>query len=78
MVPYQEDGRRFEPQKVDEALLYVDRNFSFHPYNINYSITHLQICTRSGFTGFLNRLDQAGMVDRIFDPLRRNHLQGLS
>lgn len=78
IVPYQEDGRRFEPQKADEALLYVDRKFPFSPYNIEYSITHLQICTRSGFTGFLNRLDQPGTVDRIFDPLRRNHLRGLS
>jgi hypothetical protein len=76
VVPYAEDGTRHDPQKVDEATLFVDRPFEYSPLNIKYKITHLHICTRLGFSTFLNKLEQPGMVDRIFDPIRRERLRG--
>jgi hypothetical protein len=76
VVPYSEDGTRHEPQKVEDTTLYVDRPFEYSPVKIKYTITHLHICTRSGFTAFLNKLEQPGMVDRIFDPIRRERLRG--
>jgi hypothetical protein len=75
VVPYAEDGTRHEPQKVEEATLYVDRPCEYNSVNVKYRITHLHICTRSGFSSFLNKLDQPGMVDRIFDPIRRERLR---
>jgi hypothetical protein len=76
VVPYAEDGTRHEPQKVEEATLYVDRPFEYSPLNVKYRITHLHICTRTGFAAFLNKLEQPVMVDRIFDPIRRDRLRG--
>jgi hypothetical protein len=76
VVPYAENGSRYEPQKVEEATLFVDRQFDYSSLNIKYTITHLHICTRSGFAAFLNKLDRLGIVDRIFNPIRRERLRG--
>ena len=76
VVPYAEDGQRHEPREVEETTLYVDRHFDYTSLNIKYTISHLHICTRSGFRTFLNKLDQPGMVDRIFNPIRRKRLSG--
>jgi hypothetical protein len=76
VVPYAEDGTRHEPLKVEETTLYVDRPFEYTSLNITYTITHLHICTRTGFKAFLVKLEQPGMVDRIFDPIRRERLRG--
>ena len=75
VVAYAEDGTRHEPQKVKETTLFVDRPFEHSALNIKYTITHLHICTRSGFRDFLAKLEQPGMVDRIFDPIRRERLR---
>jgi hypothetical protein len=76
VVPYAEDGTRHEPQKVEETTLYVARPCEYSLVNIRYTTTHLHICTRSGFRAFLNKLEQPAMVDRIFDPIRRERLRG--
>jgi hypothetical protein len=53
-----------EPLKVEETTLYVDRPFENTSLNIKYTITHLHICTRSGFMAFGPLADDVAWVWR--------------
>jgi hypothetical protein len=60
VVDYDEVGCRSAPKKVDEATLYVDRNYDISWSNMNqhYRISHLHIYTRAGFLALMSVLDK--------------------
>lgn len=54
-VDYDADGSlSSKPRQVDEVLMFVDRKFPVD--NQHFAISHLHICTETGFDQFLRRI----------------------
>jgi hypothetical protein len=76
VVDYDENGGRKAPEPADEALLYVAREHDFlvHLTNLTYTMSHLHVCTRTGFINLLRDFGRDGkMFDRIFSSFARAH-----
>jgi len=76
VVDYSEEGVRETPKQVDETTLFVGREYPLDGRNGEscYRISHLQICTRRGFSQFLQSLTHpSGLVrEKIFGFTVRN------
>jgi hypothetical protein len=56
VVDYSEDGSiQGDPNKTDEALLYVNRAYS-ERIGVSYSVSHLHVLTKTGFVKYFDKI----------------------
>jgi hypothetical protein len=67
VADYSDEGvLESEPKQVDEALLYVGREYS-RPVGISFNVSHLHVLTKCGVSAFLKKVvEPPGMWSAIF------------
>jgi hypothetical protein len=72
-VDYDESGRRSEPQRAEHATVFMGREYPLPgEQDLVYRISHLHICTRSGFPQLAKSLSTTGMpLERVFGFIYR-------